>query len=129
LDRNGTKVVKIFLHVSKQVQKERLLARLDRPGKEWKFNAADIVERGHWDAYMQAFEDALTATSTPWAPWYVIPADRKAVTQALVALVLAETITSLDLSWPEVTPKEHEANLEARKVLEAEVDDPVAAPA
>ena len=86
LDRNGTRIVKFFLHVSKEVQKERFLARLDTPGKEWKFNAADVAERALWDAYMGAFEDALTATSTPWAPWYVIPADHKALTQALVAV-------------------------------------------
>ena len=76
LDRNGTKVVKFFLHVSKAEQKQRFLARLDTPGKEWKFNAADVTERALGD-YMSAFEDALTATSTPWAPWYVIPADHK----------------------------------------------------
>ena len=120
LERNGTKIVKLFLHVSKEVQKQRFLARLDTPGKEWKFNAADVTERGRWDEYMQAFEDAITATSTPWAPWYVIPADNKKVTQALVALVIVETVNSLDLHWPEVSAKEHEANLEARRILEAE---------
>src|SRR4051812_32924406 len=118
--RTGTKIVKFFLHVSKAVQKERFLARLDTPGKEWKFNAADVTERGHWDAYTSAFEDALTATSTPWAPWYVIPADHKWLTQALVAQVLVEQVRALDLSWPEVSAAEHAANLEARKRLEAE---------
>ena len=103
LDRNGTKVVKFFLHVSKDVQKERFLARLDKPGKEWKFNAADVAERARFDDYIGAFEDALTATSTPWAPWYVIPADHWWVTQALVAWVLVETLRSLDLRWPEVS--------------------------
>jgi PPK2 family polyphosphate:nucleotide phosphotransferase len=120
LDRNGTKIVKFFLHVSKAVQKERFLARLDTPGKEWKFNAADVDERARWDDYMAAFEDALTATSTSWAPWYVIPADHKKLTQALVALVLAETVRSLELHWPAVSEAEHAANLEARKKLEAE---------
>jgi PPK2 family polyphosphate:nucleotide phosphotransferase len=120
LDRTGTRVVKFFLHVSRDVQKRRFLARLDTPGKEWKFNAADVAERSHWDAYMSAFEDALTATSTPWAPWYVIPADHKRLTQALVAQVLVEKVRSLDLRWPEVTEAEHAANLEARKRLEAE---------
>jgi PPK2 family polyphosphate:nucleotide phosphotransferase len=123
LDRNGTKIVKLFLHVSKEVQKKRFLARLDTPGKEWKFNAADVTERARWDEYMQAFEDAITATSTPWAPWYVIPADHKNVTQALVALAIVEAVNSLDLRWPEVSAKEHEANLEARKKLEAEPAD------
>jgi PPK2 family polyphosphate:nucleotide phosphotransferase len=120
LDRNGTKVVKFFLHVSKRVQKQRFLARLDTPGKEWKFNAADVAERAHWDAYMSAFDDALTATSTPWAPWYVIPADHKRVAQALVAQVLVEQVRSLDLRWPQVSAADHAANLEARKKLEAE---------
>jgi PPK2 family polyphosphate:nucleotide phosphotransferase len=120
LDRNGTKIVKFFLHVSKAVQKQRFLARLDTPGKEWKFNAADVAERAQWDAYMNAFEDALTATSTPWAPWYVIPADHKALTQALVAQVLVEHVRSLDLRWPEVSEADHAANLEAREKLDAE---------
>jgi PPK2 family polyphosphate:nucleotide phosphotransferase len=123
LDRTGTKIVKFFLHVSKEMQKKRFFARLDTPGKEWKFNAADVAERARWDDYMGAFEDALTATSTPWAPWYVIPADHKGVTQALVAQVLVETVRSLDLRWPEVSAAEHAANLEARRKLEAEDKD------
>ena len=122
LDRTGTRIVKFFLHVSKDVQKQRFLARLDTPGKEWKFNAADVTERAHWDAYTSAFEDALTATSTPWAPWYVIPADHKRLTQALVAQVLVEKVRTLDLRWPEVSAKDHAANLEARRVLEAETE-------
>ena len=121
LDRNGTKIVKFFLHVSKEVQKDRFIARLETPGKEWKFNAADVAERARWDDYMSAFEDALTATSTPWAPWYVIPADHKQLTQALVAAVLIERLKALDLRWPEVSAEDHAANLEARKELDAEV--------
>ena len=120
LDRNGTKIVKLFLNVSKAEQKRRFLARLDTPHKEWKFNAADVAERGRWDEYMSAFEDALTATSTPWAPWYVVPADHKWLTQALVARLLVEAIQGLDLRWPEVSESEHEANAEARRQLEAE---------
>jgi PPK2 family polyphosphate:nucleotide phosphotransferase len=120
LDRNGTKIVKFFLHVSKAEQKKRFLARLDRPHKEWKFNAADVAERARWDDYMTAFDQALSATSTPWAPWYVIPADHKWLTQALVAAVIVDTIRGLDLRWPEVTAAEHEANIEARRKLEAE---------
>ena len=84
--------MKFFLHVSKEVQKERFLARLDRPGKEWKFNAADVAERARFDEYIAAFEDALTATSTPWAPWYVIPADHWWITQSIVAQVLVDTL-------------------------------------
>ena len=120
LDRNGTKNVKLFLNVSKAEQKRRFLARLDTPHKEWKFNAADVTERGHWDEYMSAFDAALTATSTPWAPWYVVPADHKWLTQALVVRILVETIRGLDLQWPEVSESEHKANAEARRQLEAE---------
>src|SRR3954469_16520400 len=123
LDRNGTKIVKFFLHVSKAVQKERFIARLDRPGKEWKFNAADVDERALWDAYMSAFDDALTATSTPWAPWYVIAADHKRLARALCAGVIAEKLRSLDLPCREVSAAEHAANLEAPKRLEAEPTD------
>jgi PPK2 family polyphosphate:nucleotide phosphotransferase len=120
LDRTGTKVVKFFLHVSREVQKERFLARLDKPGKEWKFNAADVAERTRFDEYVAAFEDALTATSTPWAPWYVIPADHWWVTQAIVAWVLVEKLRSLDLRSPDVSEAEHAANMKARQELDAE---------
>jgi len=123
LDRTGTKVVKFFLHVSKAAQKKRFLARLDEPHKEWKFNAADVAERAHWDEYMAAYDDALSATSTAWAPWYVIPADHKWLTQAIVAAILVDTIEGLDLHWPEVSGAEHEANLEARRRLDAEPAD------
>jgi PPK2 family polyphosphate:nucleotide phosphotransferase len=122
LDRNGTKIVKFFLNVSKAEQKRRFIARLDTPGKEWKFKASDVAERAHWDEYMQAFEDAITTTSTQWAPWYVIPADHKPVMQAIVARVLVETIQSLGLSWPAVSEKDRKANAEARTLLEAEKD-------
>ncbi len=120
LDRNGTKIVKFFLNVSKEEQKRRFLARLDRPHKEWKFNADDVTERARWDDYMAAFEAALAATSTPWAPWYVIPADHKPLTQALIARILVDTIQSLDLRWPQVSEQEHKDNLDARRLLEAE---------
>ncbi len=123
LDRNGTKIVKLFLHVSKQEQKRRFLARLDKPGKQWKFSAADVAERAHWDHYMRAYEEAVTATSTAWAPWYVIPADHKPVMQAMVAAILVDTIGSLDLSWPEVSERARAANAEARRKLEAEPED------
>jgi PPK2 family polyphosphate:nucleotide phosphotransferase len=123
LDRSGTKIVKFFLNVSKDEQKRRFLARLDTPGKEWKFKASDVAERAHWDEYMQAFEEAITATSTEWAPWHVIPADHKAVMQAMVARVLVETIESLGLSWPDVSDKDRATNAEARRRLDAEDDD------
>jgi PPK2 family polyphosphate:nucleotide phosphotransferase len=123
LDRSGTKIVKFFLHVSKAEQKRRFLARLDEPGKQWKFSAADLAERAHWDDYMEAFEEAITATSTPWAPWYVLPADHKPVMQAMVAAILVDTIDSLELSWPEVSEQARAANAEARRKLAAEPDD------
>ena len=119
-DRNGTKIVKLFLHVSKEEQRKRLLARLDDPAKQWKFSAADLAERAEWDDYMQAFEDAITATSTPWAPWYVIPADRKPLMRALAAGVIVEAISSLGLAWPEVSEQQRAANAQARRSLEAE---------
>jgi PPK2 family polyphosphate:nucleotide phosphotransferase len=122
LDRNGTKIVKLFLHVSKAKQKKRFLARLDEPHKEWKFNAGDLAERAHWDDYMTAYEDALTATSTPWAPWYVIPADRKWLTRALVAAILVDTVQALGLRWPEVSEEQRKADAEARRQLEAEAE-------
>jgi PPK2 family polyphosphate:nucleotide phosphotransferase len=125
LDRNGTKVVKFFLHVSRAEQKRRFLARLDEPRREWTFNADDVAERERWSEYVTAYEDALTATSTPWAPWYVIPADEKWFTQALVAAILVQTIDGLGLQWPQVTADAHEANVAARRRLEAE---PVTAP-
>jgi PPK2 family polyphosphate:nucleotide phosphotransferase len=127
LDSNGTKIVKFFLHVSKEEQKRRFIARLDDPGKTWKFKAADVAERARWADYMQAFEDAITATSTDWAPWFVVPADRKHVMQAMVASIVADTIESLDLEWPTVSIEDQEANENARRELEAEVDNARAA--
>jgi PPK2 family polyphosphate:nucleotide phosphotransferase len=120
LDRSGTKVVKFFLHVSREEQKRRFMARLDTPGKEWKFKANDVAERAHWDAYTEAFDEAITATSTPWAPWYVIPADNKKVMQAIVVRILIDTIGSLGLAWPEVSDQARAENTEARERLEAE---------
>lgn len=120
LDRNGTKIVKFFLYVSKDQQKRRFLARLDNPDKQWKFSAADVAERAHWDRYMAGYDEAITATSTPWAPWHVIPADHKWLTQALVAAILVDSIRSLDLRWPEVSAQQRETNAAARRLLEEE---------
>ncbi len=122
LHRTGTRIVKFFLNVSREEQKRRFLARLDNPDKQWKFNAADVAERGRWDEYMAAYEAALTATSTPWAPWYVVPADHKKVLQAMVAAVLVETIASMDLSWPTVSDEARRENAAARRLLDAELD-------
>jgi PPK2 family polyphosphate:nucleotide phosphotransferase len=122
LSRNGTKVVKFFLHVSKAEQKRRFMARLDNPDKQWKFKAGDVAVRAHWDDYMQAYEDAITATSTAWAPWYVLPADNKHVMQAMTATIIVDAITSLGLGYPSVSDKDREDNAKARQVLEAEPD-------
>jgi PPK2 family polyphosphate:nucleotide phosphotransferase len=122
LDRNGIHVVKFFLHVSKDEQKRRFLARLDNPNKLWKFNADDVAERARWDDYMRAYDDTITATSTPWAPWFVIPADHKPVMQAMVVSIIAEAITALDLQWPTVSEADRQADAEARRALEAEVE-------
>ncbi len=120
LVRNGTLILKLFLNVSKDEQKRRFLERLDRPEKNWKFSAADLAERGHWDDYMKAYEDALSATSTEWAPWYVVPADYKWVTRAVVADIVTTSIRGLDLKFPEVTDGQRKLLIEARKKLEAE---------
>ncbi|HLW93930.1 MAG TPA: polyphosphate kinase 2 family protein [Solirubrobacteraceae bacterium] len=120
LDRSGTKIVKFFLHVSREEQRRRLLARLDDPDKVWKFSADDVAERAHWDEYMGAFEQAITATSTTWAPWYVIPADDKPLMRALVAAVIVEAIGSLKLGPPEVSAQQRDANERARRELESE---------
>jgi PPK2 family polyphosphate:nucleotide phosphotransferase len=120
LVREGTQVVKFFLHVSKEEQRRRFLDRLDNPKKRWKFSAADLAEREHFDAYMHAYEEALTATSTEWAPWYVIPADHKYALRALVGGVIVDVIDRLDLRFPDVDPAQLEGLAEARRRLEAE---------
>ncbi len=122
LARNGVKVVKFFLHVSKAEQKRRFLRRLDNPDKVWKFSAGDVKVRARWDDYMEAYEDAITATSTEWAPWYVIPADHKHVMQAMTATILVDTIRQLDLQWPTVSDDDRAANARACDDLDAEPD-------
>jgi len=123
LTRNGTVIVKFFLHISKNEQRKRLVKRLKDPTKQWKFAASDIAERAYWDDYMKAFEAAINATSNKWAPWYIIPADHKWVSRALVARVLTTTIASLDLQYPEVTDEQRALIAEAKKQLEAEKAD------
>lgn len=120
LARNGTLVLKFFLHLSKDEQRQRLLDRLNDPAKHWKFDEADLAERDRWKDYQRAFEDALSATSTKRAPWHIIPADRKYVARALVAEIIVSAINRLDLYYPKVSA-EQLARLEAAKVrLESE---------
>ncbi len=120
LTRNGTVVLKFFLNVSKEEQRRRFLERLKNPAKHWKFSSSDLAERGYWDDYQKAYEQMINATSTKNAPWYVIPADNKWVSRAMVASILAKTISSLDLKYPEVTKEKQQQIIEARKHLEAE---------
>ena len=122
LARNGTVIRKFFLNVSKAEQKRRFIARLEEPEKHWKFSAPDIAERPFWDTYMQTYEDVLCETSTKWAPWYVIPADHKWVTRAVVAAIITSTIRGLNLSYPEISEDKRRELGEAKKILEAEPD-------
>jgi polyphosphate kinase 2 (PPK2 family) len=97
-------VRKFFLHLSKKEQKRRFLERIETPEKNWKFSAADMNERGYWDEYQAAYEDMIRHTATEEAPWYVVPADNKWFTRAVVAAAVIETLASLDLKYPEVGP-------------------------
>lgn len=101
LARNGTVILKFWLNVSREEQRRRLLARLDDPDKNWKFEPGDIVERRYWNDYMHAYEEALNATSRPWAPWYAIPADKKSYMQARVAGIIIDTLKHIGLRYPE----------------------------
>jgi PPK2 family polyphosphate:nucleotide phosphotransferase len=100
LHRNGTRIVKFFLHVSKQEQRKRFLARIDDPNKNWKFSAGDVAERGRWKEYMHAYEECLTATSTEFAPWYVVPADDKQNARLIVSQVVLNTMKALKMRYP-----------------------------
>ena len=120
LARNGTRVLKFFLNVSKEEQRKRFLERLDLPEKNWKFAMGDVSERGLWKDYMQAYEDAISATSTGWAPWYVVPADRKWFTRLVVSQVIVDALESLGLEYPKVDAERKKELAEARKALEKE---------
>src|SRR5262245_34285817 len=106
LNRNGTRVVKFFLHVSKDEQKRRFLARLEDPAKQWKFSLPDLSERGRWKKYMTAYEEMIRNTATEEAPWYVVPADHKWFTRIVVAAAMVDALESLDLSYPSLTRAE-----------------------
>ena len=120
LVRNGTAILKFFLHVSRDEQRRRFLERIEDPEKHWKFSAQDVAERDFWDGYMEAYEDAIRATSTASAPWYVIPSDHKWVARALVADVLTTTIRDLGLAHPAPTPDQKKALAAARRRLQGE---------
>lgn len=122
LDNNGIKVVKFFLHVSKEEQKERLLDRINLEEKHWKFAASDILERENWDEYHRAYEDMLEHTSTDYAPWYVIPADNKWYTRFVVSEVMLDLFKQLDPHVPELS-KEEESQLDKWKKVLLEQDE------
>lgn len=120
LARNGTIILKFFLHVSKEEQKKRFLERLEEPDKHWKFSLQDLNERQYWNDYMRCYEEALTATSTKWAPWYVIPSDNKAVARVLVSNILTKALDDLKLKFPVVSTEEQLGLNEALKRLQSE---------
>lgn len=120
LARNGTMVLKFFLHLSKEEQRKRFLERLEEPEKNWKFAPADVAERGHWDEYQRAYEDMIRHTATPNAPWLVVPADHKWYTHLIVAAAIADALHGLDLRYPKLDPERREALAEAGEALRAE---------
>lgn len=122
LVNNGVIVLKFFLNVSKEEQKKRFLERIDRPEKNWKFSENDVKERAFWGDYMKAYEEVFNHTSTEWAPWYIIPADRKWFTRLAVGAVIYHTLESLGLKYPTVTEEHRQALLKAKEILENEPD-------
>ncbi len=118
LARNGTVIVKFFLNVSREEQKNRFIARLEDPKKNWKFAESDLSERGHWAAYQDAYQEVLSRTSFEHAPWYCIPADDKPFMRRTVAQILADTIEGLPLRWPELSKADQERVPEWRAALE-----------
>jgi len=117
LSRNGLVIRKFFLNVSKKEQKKRFLDRLDQPEKNWKFSTADLHERERWDDYMTAYEEMIANTSTPHAPWFVIPADNKWFTRLAVAAAIVDTLEELDLAYPKVDAQKKKELESARKML------------
>ncbi len=119
LAQNGVIVVKFFLNVSKKEQKKRFLQRLTLTEKNWKFSATDARERSSWNDYMKAYEDVFNHTSTKWAPWYIIPANRKWFTRVAIADIIISRLESLKLSYPTVTQQHHRDLLKAKRMLES----------
>jgi PPK2 family polyphosphate:nucleotide phosphotransferase len=119
LHRNGTKILKFFLHVSKKEQKRRFLARTEDPERNWKFSASDMAEREYWDEYQDAYEDMIRNTATKDSPWYVVPADNKWFTRAVVGAAIVDTLASLDLAYPKVDKKRREEIASARTLLQS----------
>jgi PPK2 family polyphosphate:nucleotide phosphotransferase len=117
LSRNGTRILKFFLHLSKEEQRKRFLKRIDEPEKNWKFSMADIEERKYWTQYRKAYEACLSATSTPAAPWYIVPADDKENTQLIVSRIILDALKSLRMAYPKVSPERQRELQTIRKLL------------
>jgi len=117
LARNGTVIIKFWLNISKKEQRKRFLSRIDEPHKNWKFAESDVREREHWDAYMHAYQQALTATSKEWAPWYAIPGDDKPYMRYCVADILVQSLKSLGLTYPRVDAAQEKKLQKMRKLL------------
>jgi polyphosphate kinase 2 (PPK2 family) len=117
LHRNGTRIVKFFLHLSKDEQRKRFLGRIDEPDKNWKFSLADIHERKYWKHYMHAFEDCLTATSTYEAPWFVVPADDKENARLIVSQIVLDALNGLKMAYPKTSAKRRHELKSIRKLL------------
>jgi PPK2 family polyphosphate:nucleotide phosphotransferase len=123
LHRNGTRIIKFFLHLSKEEQRKRFIDRIDEPDKNWKFSQADLVERGFWNDYMKAYEACLSATSTQRAPWYVVPADDKENARLIIARIVVDTFRSLRMQYPKTDAKHRQELLSIRQQLVNEAPD------
>ena len=117
LHRNGTRIIKFFLHLSKEEQRKRFLDRIDEPDKNWKFSLADIQERKFWNQYMKAFEECLSATSTSDAPWYVVPADDKKNARLIISAIVLDAFKDLNMAYPKTTAKRRQELESIRKQL------------
>ncbi len=117
LHRNGTRIIKFFLHLSKEEQRRRFLARIDEPDKNWKFSVDDIKEREYWKQYMKAYESCLSATSTGTAPWYVVPADDKGNAQLIVSRIVLDALKELELEYPILSPERLQELRKIRRLL------------
>jgi PPK2 family polyphosphate:nucleotide phosphotransferase len=118
LHRNGTRIVKFFLHISKEEQRKRFLDRIDRPEKNWKLSQADIQERQLWDDYMKAYEECISATSTSLSPWYIVPADDKKNARLIISQIFVDTLASLPMSHPQPDEERRKELKAIRKLLE-----------
>ena len=120
LANNGTKIIKIFLNVSKEEQKQRFLERIEEDDKNWKFSSGDVTERGFWNDYMKAYQDAIRETSTDYAPWFVIPADQKWFTRVAAIQIIIDALESMNLKFPELSGKDKDALKDSKHKLENE---------